>query len=173
MTQPVFDQIDAPTPDLDAIRAQYEELGAAYDAAADAAGRQAVLDRWEALRREVGTYGSLTSLRFSQDTRDADRKAALEQFHEMSPKFNELELAFMKRIADGPHREEVADRHGPYLLDLWACGMAGYDPVIEEEVIEFAALVRTPQIGEPDILYVDIKRMHKHDVPAIEHGDVF
>jgi M3 family oligoendopeptidase len=135
MTQPSFEQITSPTPDADAIQARYAEFTRDYQAANDEAGRLEVLGRWQDLRRELGTWGSHVSLRFQQDTRDADRKAALEACHELSPKLNEWQLDFMRLVSQGEHGAEIAARYGQHMLDLWDCEMASYEPAVEEQVI--------------------------------------
>ena len=135
MPQLTFEKIDAPTPDVEAIRARYGELTSAFAAATTAEERLAVLDRWDGLRRELDTWGALVSLRFQQDTRDPERKAALELCDEISPKFHEWMLDFMRAVIESPHKDEIAAHYGSHLLDLWSCQMASYDPAIEAQVI--------------------------------------
>ncbi len=135
MPQINFHDLHAETPDPEQVAAQYGEFETAFDAAADDAGRRVVLERWEGLRREIQTWSSLVGLRFQQDTRDADRKAALAQRDEMSPKLQELETGFMRRVQGSPHVKEVADHFGNHLLDIWGCAVASYDPAIEAETI--------------------------------------
>ena len=135
MTQLAFEDIQAQTPVLDEVVARYRALQAAYDAAPDAAARNAALDQWDALRRELGTWSSLVGLRFQQDTRDAERKAALEQRDQISPKFQELAVGLMRKLGSGPHVAEILARFGPHLLESWGCAIASYDPVIEQETV--------------------------------------
>ncbi len=77
----------------------------------------------------------MVGLRFQQDTRDAERKAALEAHDELAPKFGELAIDLMRHVRSGPHGAEVAAHFGAHLLDLWECKIASYDPAIEAEVI--------------------------------------
>ena len=135
MTQVDFHEIDAPTPDYDEIAGRYRELASAFDNAPDAAARREVMGRWDTLRRELDTWGSLVGVRFHQDTRDEERKAALTLRDELGPKFNELQIDFMRRIRQSPHRDEIAAQYGPHLLDLWDCVTASYDPAIEDETV--------------------------------------
>ncbi len=135
MTQLQFDAIRAETPEYEQVAARYRELEAAYDQAPDAAGRAAAIKDWEALRREIATWTSLVSLRFQQDTRDADRKAALDLRNELAPKFEELRNGFMRKIGKGPHADEVKSAHGGHVLDVWDCAVASYDPAIEAESV--------------------------------------
>ena len=138
MTQVDFQDIHAETPVFDEVAARHRELTSAYDAAPDAAARLAVLTRWDRLRRELETWGSWVGLRFQQDTRDAARKAAREARDEMAPKLQELEVDLMQHLVSSPHKDEIAARFGPHLLELWACKIASYDPAIEEESVAAA-----------------------------------
>jgi M3 family oligoendopeptidase len=130
-----FHDIQAETPDLEDIRAKHREFRAAFEAAADADGRRDALDRWDGLRRELDTWGALVGLRFQQDTRDAERKAALELRDEMAPKLMELDVAFMRSLRASGHAEEIAASYGTHLLDSWDCQIASYEPSIEEETV--------------------------------------
>ncbi len=135
MTQVDFHDIQAETPDLDEVRGQYRELATAFEAASDAEARRAVVQRWDDLRRKGDTWASHVGLRFQQDTRDAERKAAREHRDEISPKLTELQVGFMRQLRASEHHGEIAAHFGPHLLDLWDCATASYDPSIEEETV--------------------------------------
>ncbi len=140
MTQLAFDAIRAETPSIDDVTARYRAIEEAYASAEDAAARAEALGRWEGLRRELGTWQSLVGLRFQQDTRDAERKAALDLRNELAPKLQELENGFMRTITESPHADEVKNVHGGHVVDLWNCAMASYDPTIEQESVEESKL---------------------------------
>ncbi|MDA1194967.1 MAG: M3 family oligoendopeptidase [Planctomycetota bacterium] len=140
MTDPQFSSIRAATPDYDAIAERYRAIRSAYDAAPDASGRAQALEGWEQMRRELSTWGSLVGLRFQQDTRDVDRKAALKVRDELSPRFQELETGLMRRIAESPDAAEVGTQYGPHLLELWRCAVGSYDPSIEAESVAESGL---------------------------------
>jgi len=135
MTQIDFHDIRAKTPDPEQIAARHREVTASFESAADASGRLEALRQWDAMRRELGTWGSLVGLRFQQDTRDVERKAALVERDEMAPKLQELEIDFMRRVKEGAHRDEVGAHFGPHMLDMWDCAMASYNPTIEAETV--------------------------------------
>ena len=135
MTQLDFNAIRADAPAIEDVTARYKSIETAYDGATDAAARAEALGQWEALRRELGTWQSLVGLRFQQDTRDADRKAALEQRDQISPKLQELENGMMRKISKGDHASEITDTTGQHILNMWECAISSYDPAIEEESI--------------------------------------
>jgi len=138
MTTIDFHDLKAETPDLDEVQARYRAFEADLDAAPDAESRLAVLKRWDDLRRELDTWQSLVGLRFQQDTRDAERKAALERRDEMAPKLRELDVDLMRRLRDGEHKDEIAAHFGAHILDVWECATASYDPAIEQESVDEA-----------------------------------
>ena len=82
----IFSDIKAATPTAESLAAAYGAINARLDAG-ELAG--AIAD-WETLRREVESWGSLTHLRFEQDTADAGRQSR-----------------------DGLSRRTGADRHQP------------------------------------------------------------
>ncbi|MDF1700568.1 MAG: M3 family oligoendopeptidase [Planctomycetota bacterium] len=140
MSQPDFNAIRTDTPEYEAVASQYRDIEAAYEGASDGAARTEALARWETLRRELGTWSSLVGLRFQQDTRDAERKAALDAMNEVSPKLQELENGLMRKVSTGEHAGELTGTYGNHLLDIWSCAMASYDPAIEQESVEEAKL---------------------------------
>ena len=130
-----FFDIQAPTPDLEKVKATYAEIQNAFDTGADADARLKALERWDALRKEIDTWGALVGLHFQQDTKNAEYKAALEERDEMSPKLRELEVDLMKHVVASDHKAEVANHYGAHLLDIWECATASYDPAIEAETV--------------------------------------
>ncbi|MDJ0521676.1 MAG: M3 family oligoendopeptidase [Planctomycetota bacterium] len=135
MTQVDFHAIPVQTPDPEAVATRYGEITQAFESAEDAAGRAKAIERWDDLRRELQTWGAMVGLRFQQDTRDEQRKAALTERDEMSPKFAELEIALMRTMRDSEHASEIAERFGQHVLDVWDTSIASYDPAIEQETI--------------------------------------
>ena len=71
MTSIDFHDIEAATPVPQEIVDRYRAIESAFDGATSPAGRLAAVADWDALRRELATWGSLVGLRFQQDTRNA------------------------------------------------------------------------------------------------------
>jgi len=135
-----FADIDVPIPAAEDVVARQRAIESAFDSAGDAEGRLAALRRWDDLRKELGTAGSLVHLRFSQDTRDEERQRARKTWDALSPKLQELETGFQRRLIAGPHRAELEARLGKQAFALWESQVTTYDPAIEKEVVEEAEL---------------------------------
>jgi len=85
-----FKNVRVETPDLEKVSAAYRRLHESWDAARDKQTRRAVFDEWDALRRRLASWEALTRLRFDQETKNAERKAAREYLDELSPKLTAL-----------------------------------------------------------------------------------
>jgi M3 family oligoendopeptidase len=128
-----FQQIQATPPDVDAITEQYQKLGKAWKDARSADARLAVFAEWDALRRTIATWQSLTRLRYDQDTRDPQRKAEREHLDRIGPKLTALETE-MKRLMLGSGRADLEQRFGRHLTALWEADVSTFSPEIEMDL---------------------------------------
>ena len=135
-----FDQMSPVEPEVDEIGREYDEINAAFDAAGDAAGRLAAVERWDQLRRRLETWSSLVYTHFSQDTRDEARKKAREYADKVSPKFQDLSVRFMKKLLASEHRAEIEGAIGKHAFALWENEISTFDPVIEDDLVKEANL---------------------------------
>ena len=131
LTAPTYDQV------ADEYQQIHEQLGA--DDSAD--GCAAAVQQWEMVRRRLSEWASLTEIRFHQDTRDEQFKAAKQQCDELKPRLTELEVAMKRRLIEPPCCDAVADRWGSHVLELWKCDIASFDPVIQEDLVQESKLV--------------------------------
>src|SRR5271156_6765315 len=111
----IFADIKAATPTAESLAAAYSGINARLDAG-ELAG---AIGDWEKLRREVESWGSLTHLRFAQDTADADAKAAMEYHDALAPTATNHEIALKRRLLGQPDRAAVAAITGLHALRLW------------------------------------------------------
>ena len=86
------------------------------------------------LRREVESWGSLTHLRFAQDTADADAKAAMEYHDALAPTATNHEIAFKRRLLGHADRAGVAAITGAHALRLWETDITTFTPEIEADL---------------------------------------
>ena len=135
-----FRNIQVETPDLETITAAYRRLHASWDAARDQQARRAVFDDWDALRRRLASWEALTRLRFDQDTKDVQRKAAREYLDELSPKLTALETDMQREILASPHRKDLEEQLGSHLSALWEADIAAFAPEIEADLTDEAHL---------------------------------
>lgn len=134
-----FKDVRATAPDLEVITHEYESLTKAWNAATDAGARLDVFKQWDALRRSLQTWQSLTRLRFDQDTRDLERKAAREQLDRISPKLTALEID-MKRHMLANGRADLEPKIGRHAFALWESDVSTFAPEIEADLTREAQL---------------------------------
>lgn len=135
-----FSNVKAETPALDEVTSEYGRLEAAWEAAADAQARISVYTRWDELRRQLGTWEALTTLRFDQDTRNPVHKAAREFRDELSPKLTALENQMKRRLLSSPNRKDLEARIGGHAFALWDADLTAFSPAIEADLTEEARL---------------------------------
>lgn len=128
---PRFADIRADTPDLQALEARYDVFQRRFADAASVEDALAVVHDWDVLRRELGTWSSLTELRFSQNTQDPQRKAALGVLHDLRPKITGFDVALKRALLASPMRGELERELGAYAFARWEIDVTAYDPVIE------------------------------------------
>jgi M3 family oligoendopeptidase len=133
----IYSGIKAAIPTRDTLSADYAAINARLDAGALAAG----IADWEALRREVETWSSLTHLRFEQNTEDAAAKAAMDARDELMPTATNHEIALKRRLLGHPDRAAVAAITGTHALRLWETDITTFAPEIEPDLQAEAKLV--------------------------------
>jgi M3 family oligoendopeptidase len=131
-----FTDINVETPDIERITADYRHLQEAWGAARDPGTRLAVFNEWDALRRRLASWEALTKLRFDQDTKNAERKAARESLDELSPKLTALEIEMQRLLLTSPHRKDLEERLGSHLFALWNADITAFTPAIEADLTE-------------------------------------
>ena len=113
-----FDSVSVATPDKASLAAEYAALDRMLDTG-DVAG---ALDAWDAARRTFDTWTALVHLRFAQDTRDAEAKAAREYADALSGDSaagarQQLKLA--RDAAPGTRRPGLHNRSFGYLFPFY------------------------------------------------------
>ena len=123
-------------PDLEAAAAALIE---AFDAAPDVDAQVAAVKRWDAWKVEYEAGERLAGIRFSQDTRDAGRKALKQHFDAVHPDVKELDVRLLRRIVAAG--TELEERLGAQALALWRCTLQSFDPAIADELRAESELV--------------------------------
>jgi M3 family oligoendopeptidase len=128
--------------DIEAVKPTRESLAEAYAALNGLLDRDAVaeaLAEWEGLRRATGTWSSLVHLRFSQDTANADYKAAREYADELGPVIADHETSFKKRLLalDAARIEGV---YGKHAVDIWRNDVTTFASAIAKDLEEESKL---------------------------------
>ncbi|MGC9270441.1 MAG: M3 family oligoendopeptidase, partial [Acidiphilium sp.] len=128
--------------EIEAVKPTRESLAEAYAALNGLLDRDAVaeaLAEWEGLRRATGTWSSLVHLRFSQDTANADYKAAREYADELGPVIADHETSFKNRLLalDAARIEGV---YGKHAVDIWRNDVTTFAPAIAKDLEEESKL---------------------------------
>jgi M3 family oligoendopeptidase len=135
-----FRDLEVPDPQYEDIAAEHQQIHRQLDAARDAVGRAAAVQRWDDLRRRLETWMALTNLRFNQDTRNEAYRRGRDYCDRLRPKLLELDVAMKRKLVASPDRRELQQRFGAQAFALWESDIMTYDPVIEQEVVREAQL---------------------------------
>lgn len=135
-----FREFTLPNPAYDDVAAEYERIRRALQAAATGDEAIAAVESWDALRRRLSTWVSLVGIRFHQDTRNDEYRKAREYRDELEPKLTNLAVEMKRWLLASPHQEAIGKRFGRHAFDLWACDIASFEPVIEEDLVVEAKL---------------------------------
>lgn len=140
MTTTAFADLSAPTPDFDDVTRRHESLRSALESAADVDAACALVDDWDAVRREYETWSNLVDLRFNQDTKDEAIKAARTHRDELAPRWTELEVAMKRVLLGHPLRDAIAERIGAQAFSLWETDVLAFDPALRDDLVTEAKL---------------------------------
>jgi M3 family oligoendopeptidase len=136
-----FFDIKLETPTLEAIKAEYQTINEMLDLATNQAELTAALKQWEDLRRRLETWTSLTSLNFSQDTRNPDYKQAQEYSDELQPKLTALAIAMKRKLIASTKRGELEAIAGKQAFSLWETAITTFEPIIEADLVKESKLI--------------------------------
>jgi len=140
-----FSKLELPEPNLAELKTRYDEIAKGIEDLNGNDGRGEELfqwlERWDDVRREIDSWCNLTEIRFNQDTKNADYKAAMDRLDEIHPKLTDLDVNIKKLLLVDHRQEKIAERFGTQATALWQCQVRSFDPVIEEDLVEEAKLV--------------------------------
>ncbi|MEW4455246.1 M3 family oligoendopeptidase [Bremerella sp. JC817] len=140
-----FRTLALPEPNLAELTAQYNEIAKGIESLNGDDGRGEALfqwvEKWDEIRRDVDSWRCLTEIRFHQDTKNAEYKAAMDRRDEIDPKLTDLDVRIKKLLLAEPRREKIVDRFGEQAVALWECQVRSFDPVIESDLVEEARLM--------------------------------
>lgn len=117
--------------DADWVRARYEEVLAACDAAgADAQAWIDVVLRTSELESLIGSHGARVSIAYRQQTDDAEITAAYERWNrELSPTISDSSIEVARRIVASPCAAALDERFGQTFLELAEAACRAHAPV--------------------------------------------
>ncbi len=139
MPQPALEPGLPPVPDFDAVAERYRLFEKTLAGGSTVAAVETARE-WDSLRRELDTWGSLTNLRFTQDTRDPAARAARERLDEASAVLEGYDTGVKRALTRSAARPEVAGAFGTHAFALWENDLATYDPAIEADLVAESGL---------------------------------
>jgi len=135
-----IDDISASRPLYEDLAGQYRAFEEALASARDGDSAAHAVQRWDARRRETQTWTSLVTLRFSQDTANADFKREREYCDEITPRLQALDVRVMRALLAHPQRPALERRVGAHAFALWTCEVQAFDPAIQPQLVREAKL---------------------------------
>ncbi len=149
---PRFGELAPTEPDEALLRAAYAEvIGLVSDPGTDVA---AAVSAWEAASRPARQWQSWASLRFYQDTQDADRKAGRQRADRLDSLLKELDDAVLAALLGRGDQAALQAVVGPAVVARWQADRAGFHPAIaadlvteQELVAEYSALMAGAKIA--------------------------
>jgi M3 family oligoendopeptidase len=136
-----FADIKVATPTIEEIKAEYQTINDALDRSTTTTETEQALQQWDRLRRRLESWSALTSLHFSQDTRNEAYKKAKQYCDELQPKLTALEIEMKRRLLSSQNRAELEDILGKHVFSLWEADITTFDPVIEADLVKESKLV--------------------------------
>lgn len=130
-----FDEIEAVKPTRESLAEAYAVLNGLLDRGAVTEA----LAEWEGLRRATSTWSSLTHLRFSQDTSNAEYNAEREYADALGPVISDHETSWKNRLlALDPAL--IEGQYGRHAVDIWRNDVTTFSPAIAADLEEESKL---------------------------------
>jgi M3 family oligoendopeptidase len=181
-----MDLVTPPLEDRD-LDAAYARVEATLDQHATPAGWRAAFGEWDALRREWSTFESVIRLRYTQNTRDEERRAAQSALDTRLPSVTARDVRLKKRfLAGGGLSAALEDELGPQAFALWKQDVTAFDDAIagdlvreaelEREYTELLANASAPfegaerSLGDLGAFYMDADREKRHAAQQARWG---
>ncbi len=121
-------------PDMDAVAQRYRAFEQSLQSGSPATWLP-TFRAWDDMRRELDTWSSLTHLRFTQDTRDEQARAALDRRDELEPTLTGFEIELKRRFVASGERGRLESDLGAHVFRLWETDLATFDPVVEPDLV--------------------------------------
>ncbi len=137
---PDFKDIQAARPSVETTGEQVAALQEKFKEAGSAADRHQCIMQWDALRRNLDTWESLTHLNFAQDTKNPDYKAEQDFADEALPGFTKLHVEMKRMLLESEHRDELTGAIGEHAFRLWESDIKTFDPAVKDDLVQEAKL---------------------------------
>ena len=136
-----FANIQVETPTLEQVKAEYQAINTALDTAKTRADKEQALQQWDDLRRRLESWSALTSLHFSQDTRNEDYKQKKDYSDRLQPKLTALAVEMKRKLLSSADRVELETILGKHVFSLWSADVTTFEPAIENDLVQESKLI--------------------------------
>jgi M3 family oligoendopeptidase len=135
-----FPEYHVPQPDLAETTRRFAEFHTRLAVATSVPDCLAIVANWDDLLCQFKEWSSLTHIRFQQDTRNEDYKAAMDELDAIAPKYADLETKFKQALLDSPFRRALENSLTPMLFAKWECNTRSFAPAIKDDLAAEAKL---------------------------------
>ncbi len=122
--------------------ARYDRIAAGLAAGRNVAGWRSAFDEWDGLRRTWKSWSNLTRLRYTQDTRRDDYRAAQGELDRRTPHITALDTAMKQRFLGSAARRGLEDELGGHAFALWDADVTTFDDAIAADLVRESELAR-------------------------------
>jgi len=121
-------------PDMDDVAQRYRAFETALQSGSPATWLP-TFRAWDDIRRELSTWSALTHVRFTQDTRNEQARAALDRRDELAPTLTGYDIDLMRRYVASDERHALEANLGAHAFRLWETDLSTFAPVVEPDLI--------------------------------------
>jgi M3 family oligoendopeptidase len=129
-------------PSEEAVAGRYAAIDAQLASAESPAARRAAFRAWDGLRREWKSYANVTRLRFTQNTRVGECRAAQMELERRAPAVTAFDARIKRRFMDPVARRPLEAEIGGQAFALWNADLGAYDDAIAADLVRESALAR-------------------------------
>lgn len=140
--------------DFDRVEKELKGLMEEFDAAKSGEEQFAVHQKFYKLNDRVSTLYTISHIRFDIDTKDAFYEKEHEYYDEKLPVYQNLVLAYEKKLYDSPYREYLESKIGPVAFKNMEIAQKAMDekliPLMQEEnalKMEYSKLIASAKIN--------------------------
>lgn len=123
--------------DFTKVEEEFHAIMEEFDAAKSGEEQFAVHQKYYALTDRVSTGMTIAQIRFDINTTDAFYDAEHQYYDEMGPVFNNLVIAYQKKVFESPYRAYLEEKIGPVAFKNMELAQKSFDekliPLMQEE----------------------------------------
>jgi M3 family oligoendopeptidase len=135
-----FSEVLAPSDE--ALSRGYDEIVRALGQASNGDGWRRGFGAWDGLRRSWKSWANLTRLRYTQDTRRDEFRAAQNELDRRAPGVTALDVSLKRLFLDSAERPRLEAELGSQAFALWDSDVRAFDPAIAADLVRESALAR-------------------------------